>query len=56
MKQHLGLILQLAVLGALPALVVFQLCFGIPLVVMPASLLVGTAVFWMGTLLRESQH
>lgn len=44
------------VLGALPALVVFQLCFGFRLIVMPASLLVGIAVFWTGTVLRESQQ
>ena len=56
MKHHLGLLLQLMVLGALPALVVFQLCFGFRLIVMPASLLVGIVVFWIGSALRESQR
>jgi hypothetical protein len=55
MKQYLGMGLQLLALGALPTIIVFQLLFGFRLIVMPVSLLIGTAVFWIGTLLRESR-
>lgn len=54
MKHHLGWLLQLAVLGFLPGLIVYQLTYGIPLIVMPALLLVGMIVFSIGTRLRES--
>lgn len=54
MKQQLGFLLQLGVLGFLPALVVYQLYFGIPLIVMPAMLLAGIVVFTIGMKLRES--
>jgi len=54
MKQQVGTLIQLFVLGALPALIVYQLTFGIPLIVMPASLLVGVVLFSIGTRLRES--
>lgn len=53
-KQQLGFLLQLGVLGFLPALVVYQLYFGIPLIVMPAMLLAGIVVFIIGMKLRES--
>lgn len=54
MKQQIGMLIQLIVLGALPALIVYQLTFGIPLIVMPASLLAGGVLFSIGTRLRES--
>ena len=53
MKHQLGLFLQLFVLSALPALVLYQLQFGIPLIVMPACLLAGIILFAAGTRLRE---
>ena len=54
MKHHLGILLQLCVLGALPALIYFQLVYGIRLILMPACLLAGMAVFHLGGWLRES--
>ncbi|MEQ9411933.1 MAG: hypothetical protein RIK87_29735 [Fuerstiella sp.] len=54
MKQQLGFLLQLAVLGMLPVLIVFQLIYGFRLIVMPACLLAGIVVFLIGTKLRES--
>jgi len=53
-KQRLGFLLQVFVLSALPGLVLYQLQFGIPLIVMPASLLVGVILFAAGTHLREN--
>ncbi|MFN9971806.1 MAG: hypothetical protein ACK58T_18150 [Phycisphaerae bacterium] len=55
MKQYLGMGLQLLALGTLPTIIVFQLLYGFRLVVMPISLVIGTAIFWLGTLLRESR-
>lgn len=52
MRQQLGLLLQLAVLALLPVLVWWELTFRFRLIVMPACLLVGIAVFWLGTKLR----
>jgi len=52
-KHRLGFFLQILVLSALPALVVYQLQFGIPLIVMPACLLAGVILFAAGTRLRE---
>lgn len=54
MKQQVGTLIQLFVLGALPTLIVYQLTFGIPLIVMPACLLVGVVLFSIGTRLREN--
>ena len=54
MKQHLGFLMQFAALTFLPGLIIFQLQFGIPLIVMPACLLVGIIVFSIGHRLRES--
>lgn len=54
MKNHLGILLQLIALAALPSIIVFQLFFGFRLIVMPISLLTGIAIFWLGTTLRES--
>ncbi len=47
--------MQLPVLGFLPALIIYQLTYGIPLIVMPAMLLAGVVVFSIGTRLRESK-
>ena len=54
MRQYIGMGLQLMALGALPAVVVFQLLFGFRLIVMPASLLVGMLIFWVGSVIREA--
>lgn len=54
MKQQIGTLLQFLVLVFLPALVVWQLTFGFPLIVMPALTLAGIVVFWIGYRLRES--
>lgn len=54
MKHHVGILLQLFVLGALPALIYFQLMYGIRLILMPACLLAGTVIFQVGAWLRES--
>lgn len=52
MWQHVGFLLQLAVLAFLPVLIYWELTFRFPLVVMPACLVGGIAVFWLGTKLR----
>ena len=52
-RQTIGLLMQLAMLSFLPALILFQLEYGIPLIVMPACLLVAYIVFRIGTKLRE---
>lgn len=54
MRHQLGLFLQFVTLVFLPLLVVWQLTFGFRLIWMPAMLLVGMAVFAIGTKLRES--
>lgn len=54
MKHHLGIFLQFIVLAILPVLVIWQLLFGIPLIVMPVSLVIGVILFILGTQLRES--
>lgn len=54
MKQQIGMLMQLLVLGALPALIYFQLMNGVKLLVMPISLLVGIVIFAIGTTLRNS--
>ena len=46
--------MQLLVLGALPALIYFQLMNGVKLLVTPISLLVGIVIFAIGTTLRNS--
>ena len=53
MKHQIGFCLQIFVLSALPALILYQLQFGIPLIVMPAALLAGVILFAAGTHLRE---
>lgn len=54
MKNQLGMLLQLFVLSVLPLIIVFQLFYGFRLIMMPVSLLIGGALFWIGTALRES--
>jgi hypothetical protein len=54
MRHHVGLLMQFAVLVFLPLLILWQLNFGFPLIVMPAALLAGVVVFAVGTRLRES--
>jgi hypothetical protein len=54
MRQHIGFLLQLAVLTFLPLLIIWQLNFGFRLILMPACLLVGMVLFTIGTRLRES--
>lgn len=55
MKHHLGLLLQLAALTFLPMVIIWQLNFGIPLLVMPACTVGAIFVFWLGTRLREGR-
>lgn len=55
MRHQLGIFLQFVVLVALPMLIVWQLNFGIPLIVMPVATLAGIFVFWLGYKLRESR-
>ena len=54
MRQHLGILLQVAALAWLPLLIVYQLNFGFRLLVMPTCTLIGIVIFWIGTRLRES--
>lgn len=54
MRQTIGMLLQLAALTFLPLVILFQLNFGIQLLVMPTCTVIGIAVFWLGTKLRES--
>lgn len=53
MRRHIGFLMQLAVLALLPMLILWQLNFGIPLIVMPALTIVGVVVFAIGHRLRE---
>ena len=55
MRHHIGIILQFVTLVFLPALVVWQLAFGFPLIWMPGLLVVGIVLFTFGTKLRESR-
>ena len=55
-KHLLGMFLQLFTLGVLPLIIVFQLFYGFRLIVMPVSLLIGIALFSIGTALRESNQ
>ncbi len=54
MRQSFGMLLQLVVLSVLPLVILYQLQFGFRLLVMPICTVVGIAVFWVGTRLRES--
>jgi hypothetical protein len=53
MRQQIGFLLQLAALILLPMLILWQLDFGIPLIVMPALTVVGIILFYIGHRLRE---
>lgn len=53
MLHHLGLFLQGCVLLFLPCLILYQLQFGIRLVLMPTCTVAGIVIFWLGTVLRE---
>lgn len=55
MLHHIGVFLQGCVLVFLPCLILWQLTFSIRLVLMPACLLAGSVVFWIGTVLREKK-
>lgn len=55
MRQKIGMALQFACLVFLPMLILWQIDFGIPLIVMPALTLVSVAVFYVGYRLRESK-
>jgi hypothetical protein len=54
MRQQIGFLMQLAVLGVLPVLSYWQLQNGFSLIWMPALLTGGIGIFWLGTRLRES--
>ena len=54
MRHHLGIMLQVVALAWLPLLIVYQLFAGFRQLVMPAGILIGIVVFWIGTRLRES--
>ncbi len=54
MRQQIGFLFQFAVLVILPMVILWQLNFGIPLIVMPILTVVGIVVFWIGYRLRES--
>ncbi len=45
--------MQLFVLAILPVLIVFQLQFGLRLIVMPLALVAGIVLFTIGARLRE---
>jgi hypothetical protein len=53
MRQQIGFLLQLAALTLLPMLILWQLDFGIPLIVMPLLTVVGIILFYIGYKLRE---
>ena len=53
MFHHLGITLQIAAMVFLPLLILWQLNFGFPLILMPILLVAGIAVFGIGTKLRE---
>jgi len=54
MRQQIGFLLQFAMLAFLPMLMLWQLNFGIRLLVMPALTLVAIMVFVIGYKLRKS--
>lgn len=51
--RHVGYLMQLVAMSVPPALIIWQLTFGIRLIVMPATLLVAFIVFHLGHKLRE---
>jgi hypothetical protein len=52
-RQQIGFLLQIAALTLLPMLILWQLDFGIPLIVMPMLTVVGIVMFYIGHKLRE---
>ena len=54
-RQRLGIACQMIPLMFLPVLIPLQLAFGIPLVVMPFSILCGLLLFTIGYILRGGQ-
>lgn len=53
MRRQIGFLLQVAVLTLLPMLILWQLDFGIPLIVMPALTVVGIVMFYVGRRMCE---
>jgi hypothetical protein len=53
MRWQIGVLLQVVALTLLPMLMLWQLDFGIPLIVMPALTVVGIVIFYVGHRLRE---
>ena len=53
MRRNLGFLMQLAVLSLLPMLILWQLAYGFPLIMMPALTLAGIVLFSTGQWLRE---
>ena len=53
MRRHVGFALQLATLVFLPLLILWQLMFGFPLLVMPGLTLLAALLFMAGHYLRE---
>jgi hypothetical protein len=53
LRQQIGFVLQLMVLMFLPLVIGWQLFFGLPLIAMPASVLVAVGIFSVGQKLRQ---
>ena len=53
MLHHLGILLQISAMTFLPLVILYQLNFGFRLIAMPVCTVIGFAVFWIGTQLRE---
>ena len=54
-RQQIGFALQLLVLMFLPLIIGWQLFFGFPLIAMPVCLLLASALFAIGQVLRKPQ-
>ncbi|MCA9059067.1 MAG: hypothetical protein KDA85_11225 [Planctomycetaceae bacterium] len=54
MKQMTGMLLQLMVLGALPAIIYFEL-LNRSVLMLPIAVVVGWTVFYVGHRMRESK-
>jgi len=54
MRHSIGFFMQFCCLVFLPLLILFQINFKLPLVLMPVSLLITIAIFLIGQQLRES--
>lgn len=52
MKQQIGWLMQLSVLGILPGMIVYDYTYGFNKLEMPAALITCTAIFMAGTNLR----